>query len=367
MMENRSYDHFISWLPGGEGFPEGLELLDDHGTPHKPWRFPNYAGCGYEDPDHSRKGGMRQFNDGACDGFLREAPDTFPIGYHTADQLAFWSQAAPAWTMCDHYHAAFMGPTFPNRFYQHTAQSALDHNVVGVFDTTTIWDRLVAAGLEGRYYFSDAPFAALLGIRHLMVTRTFDQFLQDAAAGRLGHVSFVDPRFLIPPFGTSSDYHPVSDIRLGDQFLHRVYEAVTRSPNWDKTVLVVNFDEWGGFFDHVVPTVAPDLRPAFGLRGFRVPCLVASPLARRGHVAHGEYDHTSVLKMIEWAFDLEPLTPRDAAANNLADVLDLGSAPDPSVPHWDIEPFAPEDCISELVDGLWDRVVAFAHAQGWPV
>jgi phospholipase C len=368
MMENRSYDHFLSWLPGGDGRAEDLTYLDDHGVAHTPYRFPNWAGCGFEDPDHSREGGLRQLHDGVCDGFLFESPDLFPIGYHTSDQLAFWSRAAPAWTVCDRYFSAFMGPTWPNRFYQHCAQSLLDHNALQPFGGRTIWDRLVDAGLEGRYYFSDAPFAALLGVRHLLVSRTFDQFLADAAQGRLGHVSFVDPRFVLSgPIGTSGDYHPLSDIRFGDQFLHRVYEAVTRSPNWERTVLVVNFDEWGGFFDHVAPTVAPDLRPAFGLRGFRVPCLVASPLARRGHVAHGEYDHTSVLKMIEWAFDLEPLTPRDAAANNLADVLDLGSSPDASAPHWEIEPFVPENCISGFVNEIWDRLLAFARAQGWPV
>ena len=169
------------------------------------------------------------------------------------------------------------------------------------------------------------------------------------------------------PFGTSSDYHPLSDIRLGDEFLHQVYEAVTRSPNWERTVLVVNFDEWGGSADHIAPSVAPDLRPEHGLRGFRVPCLVASPLARRGHVAHGEYDHASVLRMIEWAFDLEPLTPRDAAAANLADVLDLGSPPDPSAPHWELPDFTPDDCVDEFVNEIWEELLEGARAQGWPV
>ena len=72
------------------------------------------------------------------------------------------------------------------------------------------------------------------------------------------------------------------------------------------------------------PPTAPDVKPAYALRGFRVPCLVISPLARRRHVAHGVYDHTSILRMIEWRWNLPPLSVRDAHANNLAAVLDFG-------------------------------------------
>lgn len=368
MMENRSYDHLLGWLPGGNSAPQDQTYLDDAGVEHARYRYPNWASCGEDDPGHSRDAGFRQFNDGACDGFLRESPDTYPISYHTQDQLGFWGTAAPAWTVCDNYFSAFLGPTWPNRFYQHCGQTPRPDNKIMLHDMPTIWDRLVAAGLEGRYYFSDGPFVALMGIRHLLVSRTFDQFLDDARRGRLPHVSFVDPRFAISaPFGTSNDYHPHSDIRAGDEFLHTIYEAVTNSPNWERTVLVVNFDEWGGFADHVPPAVAADRKPEWGQRGFRVPCLVASPFARRGHIAHGEYDHASVLKMIEWAFALRPLTPRDAAANNLADVLDLGSTRDVRAPHWELEPFVAQDCVEQFVDDIWERLIRWARSQGWPV
>lgn len=368
MMENRSYDHLLGWLPGGAVVGPDVTYRDDAGVEHERYRYPNWVSCGEEDPGHGRDDGFRQLNGGACDGFLFESPDTYPISYHSADQLGFWGTAAPSWTVCDNYFAAFLGPTWPNRFYQHCGRTRRPDNRFELFEGITIWDRLVAAGLEGRYYFSDAPFVALMGLRHLLISRTFDQFLLDARTGRLPHVSFVDPRFAISaPFGTSNDYHPHSDIRAGDEFLHTIYEAVTSSPKWERTVLVVNFDEWGGFADHVTPGVAPDTRPEYGQRGFRVPCLVASPFARRGHVAHGEYDHASVLKMIQWAFDLQPLAPRDAAANNLADVLDLSSNPDVSAPHWDLDPFVAEDCVAEFVDDIWERLIAWARSQGWPV
>ena len=120
--------------------------------------------------------------------------------------------------------------------------------------------------------------------------------------------------------------------------MNQIYNALTTSPNWSSTVLVINYDEWGGFFDHVAPPVAsvPAATraagiaeginvndPKFGLLGFRVPNLIVSPLARRGYVSHDRFDHTSILKMIEWRFGLAPLTVRDATANNLASVLDF--------------------------------------------
>ena len=136
--------------------------------------------------------------------------------------------------------------------------------------------------------------------------------------------------------GGSGDDHPHADIRVGEYFMYQVYKAITTSPAWRHTVLVINFDEWGGFFDHVPPPLAPDVNPDFQLRGFRVPCLLISPFARRGYMSHDVYDHTSVLKMIEWRWGLQPLSVRDANAKNLADALDLSTtnlaAPDFAVP-----------------------------------
>src|SRR4029077_18198133 len=125
--------------------------------------------------------------------------------------------------------------------------------------------------------------------------------------------------------------HPHADIRNGEVFLNQIYNAVRNSPNWSKTVLIINYDEWGGFFDHVPPPLAP-IPPASaaagdtdGRLGFRVPCVVISPYARRNSIAHGVYDHTSILKMIEWRFGLPPLTVRDRTANNLAEVLNFAA------------------------------------------
>jgi phospholipase C len=152
-------------------------------------------------------------------------------------------------------------------------------------------------------------------------------------------VSFVEPGFAGEALqGLSEDEHPLADIRLGQHFLSKIYEAVTTSPNWERTLLVINYDEWGGFFDHVPPSMAADPRPDLGtgLRGFRVPCLLISPRARRGSVAHQIYDHTSVLKAIEWRWGLAPLSVRDATARNIAEALDFSAPPNLHAPKYNV-------------------------------
>jgi phospholipase C len=260
-----------------------------------------------------------------------------------------------------------MGPTYPNRIYQHAGTSDRTSNTSTISQLPTIWDRMKAKGLQSRYYYSDAPITALWGLSHTDISRTFDGFLTDCASGRLPHLSFVDPRFLVAGTGTSGDYHPHSDIRAGEQFLDTVYRAVTSSPNWERTVLVINFDEWGGFYDHVAPEVAPDNHPSMALRGFRVPCIVVSPLARRGHIASDTYDHTSVLKMVEWGFNLAPLSVRDREANNLADVLDLSGSIDTSVPRWHFPDVQLLDCTQFVQDQTFADLHVLARRAGFAV
>ena len=356
MMENRSFDHFFGWLPGANGQQAGLAYLDSAGNSHPTHSLPpDYQGCGFLDPGHSYSDGRVQYHNGACDGFLldgsnsdpdnghpNQANDIFAVGYYGQNDLAFLGVAGPEFTVCDNYFCGIMAETYPNRFYMHAAQTdRLENN----FDTSTlptIWDRLQDKGFSGRYYFSDLPFLGLWGTRFVNISKPFAQFLVDAAAGTLPNVAFIDPRFEDEASGTSNDDHPHADIRNGEVFLNQIYNALRSSPNWSKTVLIINYDEWGGFFDHVPPPLAP-IPPASaaagdvdGRLGFRVPCVVISPYSRRHYVAHGQFDHTSILKLIEWRFGLSPLTVRDSTANNLAEVLNFetpnGTAPTFSVP-----------------------------------
>ncbi|MCU1294640.1 MAG: alkaline phosphatase family protein [Bryobacterales bacterium] len=372
MMENRSFDHFLGWMPNADGTQAGLTYKDAFGVPHSTYHLaPDYQGCGHPDPDHSYTGGRVEYDNGRCDGWLRAGKnDLYSIGYYTQADLPFLGQAAPAWTTCSRYFAATMAETYPNRIFQHAAQTDRITNTTTISTLPTIWDRLAAAGLSGRYYYSDVPILALWGKKYLAISSPLAQFLADSAAGKLPQVSFVDPRFLDESSGTSGDDHPHADIRNGEAFLNQIYEAVTASPNWASTVLVINYDEWGGFFEHMPPSYAPDNHPATALRGFRVPCLLISPFARRSYITRTVFDHTSVLKLIEWRWGLPPLTLRDAFANNLGNALDLSSF-NAAVPQFPVPPGVfGGPCPSTVlapVESEWAPLLSLARANGWNV
>jgi phospholipase C len=373
MMENRSFDHYLGWLPGADGKQAGLTYVDRDGVAHQTHALGgDYQGCDHPDPDHSFEGGRIQYNGGKCDGWLRSGEnDEFAIGYYGQQDHDFYGNAAPYWTTFDRYFSATMAETYPNRFYQHSAMTDRIHNSEDTATMPTIWDRLADAGVSSAYYYVDVPFLALYGTKYLSLGRTWAQFQLDAAAGTLPAVSFLDPKFLDEGSGSSADDHPHADIRAGQNFLNQVYDAVTSGPGWARTALVINYDEWGGFFDHVAPTTAPDATPeaGTGLRGFRTPALMISPRARRHYVAHNTYDHTSVLKMIEWRWGLPALTPRDSAARNMAEVLDFVSAPNLEAPRWEVAPAVSLPCgTGQYVDyEQWRSLSTLASGLGWRV
>ena len=228
MMENRSFDHFVGWIPGANGRQAGLTYLDENGVAHPTMPLaPDYQGCAYADPDHSYEGGRIEFNNGACDGWLRAGDnDLYAIGYYTQADLAFYSGAAQAWTSFDNYFSAIMAGTYPNRIYQHAAQTDRLDNTLTLSSLPTIWDRLADHSLPARYYFSDLPFIALWGTKYLNIARHITGFFADCAAGTLPAVSFVEPRLLGETQGLSNDDHPHADIRNGQDFLNTVYRAV---------------------------------------------------------------------------------------------------------------------------------------------
>ena len=345
MMENRSFDHFLGWLPGANGRQAGLTYLDSQGGAHQTARLTTYVGCSHPDPDHSYAGGRSEYDNGKMDGWLRTTTnDSFSIGYYIEEDLPFFSALARNFTTLDNYFASILSSTFPNRVFQHAAQTDRLSNTIDFSTLPTIWDNLAAAGVSHKYYFSNVPFLALWGDKYLGISALFADFLLDAALGNLPAVSFLDPRFTILDDGEGNDDHPHADVRAGEAFLGEVYRAITSGPGWKNTVLIVNRDEWGGFYDTVTPPriIAPndvdtDLVDGKALLGCRVPVVVVSPFTR-GKTATPRidstlYDHTSVLKLIEWRYNLPPLTSRDASdqIGNLAQALNF-STPDYSVP-----------------------------------
>ncbi len=250
----------------------------------------------------------------------------FSIGYYEAADLAFLGRAAPEWTVLDRYFTPFMGPTNPNRLILVSGQTDRIANGPAASTMPTIWDRLLEAGLTTKNYGYPIVSASMFGNRYVSLIQPLTSFFTDAATGQLPHVAYVDP-----DFGRSytDSYHPLADIRRGEAFLASIYHAVTTSPAWGSTLLIITFDEWGGFFDHVAPPTAPIPPMEYaagnvdGLRGFRIPTLLISPFARRRYVSSAVFDHASILRLIEWRWGLTPLTVRDEQANNLADVLDF--------------------------------------------
>jgi phospholipase C len=345
MMENRSFDHLLGWMPNANGIQAGLSYPNKNGNLEPTQHLTYYVGCSHPDPDHSYAGGRSEYDGGKMDGWLRTSSnDSFSIGYYEEADLPLFATLARNYTTLNNYFPSILSSTFPNRVFQHAAQTDRLSNTLDLSTLPTIWDRLLAASVSCRYYYSNVPFLALWGLKYVGISSLYVQFIADAASGNLPAVSFVDPWFTILDDGTGNDDHPHADLRKGEIFLRDVVTALAASPTWNNTVLVINRDEWGGFFDHVVPprVIAPnavdtDLVDGQALLGCRVPTLIVSPFST-GNPAKPTinsllYDHTSVLKMIEWRWNLEPLTARDASDEvaNLASALNFQSQ-NPSLP-----------------------------------
>jgi phospholipase C len=296
-------------------------------------------------------------NNGAMDGFLKTQPpgDLFPISYYDREDLPVFAALTDQHTVLDNYFCAVNGATWPNRLYQLSA--AADQDVTGPLPdddtpgpsliTTTIFDRMLDAGLTAGYYsFPGAMMTHVFASRRYdSISHPFEQFI--ANAGTLPNVVFVDPDWALDKIvaGTSSDMHPMSSTRVAERLIADVYEALANGPQWERLVFVLNFDESGGFADHVPPPrVAddnvnsnPGAHPDYAQLGPRVPCIVAGPFAPARVVSDGPFEHTSILRMIEWRWDLAPMTARDRNARNLADALDFSATQEPvTIPDFEV-------------------------------
>jgi phospholipase C len=338
MMENRSFDHYFGWFPDADGKNAGLSYPDHDGNLHPTHPLaPDFQGCGFKDPNHEWEGAREEFNHGKLDGFYT-ASDEYALGYYDEEDLGFIPHAARAFTLYDRFFCSLLGPTWPNRLYQHSAQcgghkenggpiAAVQQGLTGdgLYKWETIWDRLLANGLSVAYYSSDQPFIGVFGRRFVPLIKPVAEYYVDAAAGNLPNVAFVDPPFLDGGGGDglSGDEHPHGDIRIGQAFMSDVTHAFLESPQFQRGALFIDYDEWGGFFDHVAPPKVPDdleshdLEEDFGQTGFRIPGVAISPYARRGHVSHMTVTFESILKLISHKFGLGYLNKRHRYASNI--------------------------------------------------
>jgi phospholipase C len=368
--ENRTFDHYFGRYPGAEGTTTG-KLSTGEVIPLSP--APDILPF---DLGHDFQSGLIAVNGGAMDGF-----DKIPLngdslgGYSQFDRktLPNYFRYADEFVLGDHMFSSMYGPTFPEHLYTVAAQSgrvtgnkitrggitpggycddpselvprfrrlsekdersimraeeAPDvpevesywQEVEPCFDFKVLPDLLEEAGISWRYYGNAGFYSALLAIRHIRFSEHWgtdvvreDRFMQDIRANRLREVSWVLP-------GVGYDEHPgaTHSVCKGENWTVRHLNALMKSPMWGSTAVIIVWDDFGGFYDHVPP---PHL-DVMGL-GPRVPLLIISPWAKRGFVDDTTYEFSSVLKFIETLHGLEPLTDRDRQADDMMDAFDL--------------------------------------------
>ncbi len=357
MQENRSFDNYYSALPGVDPVPANASNLDASGNVVARFHAPVLC---TSDQDHSWTAVHQQWNNGALDGFVTSAGDARAMEYYDQSDIPYYYALARAFAISDRHFASLLGPTWPNRMY---ALAATSWGIVtNSFPPNADPDRvpysnllseLNAAKVQWRDYADPLSEFELFSDTFAENEDKFtniSQFFADAAAGKLPPVSIVESNFIAGPLRT--DEHPPSDIQLGQAFTAKVVDAIMHSPNWDKTVFFLTYDEHGGFYDHVPPPTAcaPDklLPPtlAFDHFGLRVPLLVVSPFVKRGYVSHTPGDHASILRFIEARFDLPAMTARDANADPLFDFFDWDhpNTSLPTLPETSIDPDALAAC-----------------------
>ena len=277
---------------------------------------------------------------------------------YSPSQLPVLTALAKEFVVCDNWFASMPGPTWPNRFFAHAAsagglddspsppQSAL--SAVGIngfkFENGTIFDRLSEKRLLWRIYHGNRfpltdlvpQVAALEGISPFEAV-SYSRFQADLSAPDYPYVyTFIEPSYgnlLDNSYKDGNSQHPLDDVTEGEALIKSTYEAIRNSTHWESSVLIVTWDEHGGFYDHVIPPGATPpgdkiITEDFNRHGFtfnqlgvRVPAVVISPLIERNLIDKRVYDHASIPATIAALFGLRPLTQRDAQASNLASLF----------------------------------------------
>lgn len=298
--ENHSYDNYFGTFPGGDGKTAGSRCEDER-----------------PDPPHLRDAAVRGVTvgvNGDCHYLEEDIPNYFAY--------------AREFVLCDRYYADVLASSYPNYFLMMAAETpTLQHipgDTRGRYELPTIMDRLSDGGVSWRNYNGGLPVVSMFK-RALASGNVvpLSSFAEDAATGSLPAVSWLTPSL-------ADSEHPPYSVRRGENWTVRHVNALMNGPRWPKTAILVVWDEWGGFWDHVKPPVVEKEKGLFApaIRyGYRVPCLVLGAYARRGHVSHTLYSHVSVLRTIERIFDVAPLNERDAGANDLLDCFDFAQAP----------------------------------------
>lgn len=390
MLENRSFDHMLGFsdLAGTDavtGRPtsiNGASSSDSNvyqgtsypaGTP-APWVMPVDPGHELLDVLTQLAGPGASYKPGGTyppinnSGFVADyvsspssdegnAPPPYGaiMGCFGPAQLPVLNALAQSFAVCDSWFSSMPGPTWPNRFFVHAASSGgLDHSpalreiaawetVSGfTFPQGTIFDSLSSLPFGWRIYAAGdfTNVGALKGIT-LSDISDYSDFASDVMSSTYPwSYTFIEPSYGNIGNGTytgGNSQHPLDGVTNGELLIKQTYEVLRQSPLWDTSLLIVTWDEHGGFYDHVAPPAATppsDGSPStynqyaftFAQYGVRVPAVIVSPLIPGNLIDHRIYDHSSIPATLEALFDLPPLTQRDRKAKNLTSLCSL-SAP----------------------------------------
>ncbi|HLH60340.1 MAG TPA: alkaline phosphatase family protein [Ktedonobacteraceae bacterium] len=379
MLENRSFDHLLGFsnlhgtdaLTGQPTTIDGLDPthhwnLDPHGnkipvSSPAAWSMPHDPGHEFTDVKIQLcglKGNYPQIDNSGFVADYATVDAEHPgevMKCFAPEQLPVLTTLAGEFAVCDRWFSSMPGPTWPNRFFIHAASSGgLDHSPSNAdiadsilfngytFDNGTIYDELDDEGFSWTVYKGDL-FLQALAISGMTVRlaegrfRDFADFNKDVQNPDYStSYAFIEPDYrALSDFVCGNSQHPLDDITRGEALIKRTYEAIRNSPHWENSVLIVTYDEHGGFYDHVHPprAVAPGDKPTnpennrssfdFKQLGVRVPAVIVSPLIPKNTIDHTVYDHTSVLATVESIFGLPPLTERDKQANSLNHLFSL--------------------------------------------
>jgi len=364
--ENRTFDHYFGTFPGADGVTSGpISTGDRVPLRHAQDRMPHDIGHEWNDAHTAMHGGRMDRFDLVASA-ITENEILSMTQFLDADIPSYWSYAEH-FALGDHMFSSLAGASFPNHLYTIAAQAggaitnadsprwgcdadeAADVEVMDAhgnkarrypcFDFPTVADSLERAGISWRYY---APvegqagyiWSSLDAIRHIRLTPLWNQrvlpfgtFVADAQSGALPAVSWLVPDFADsehPTVGRFAGTSQSVSVCVGENWTVEQVNAIMQGPDWPTTAIVITWDDFGGFYDHVPPPAADQ----FGY-GPRVPLIVISPYAKEGFVSHTIYEFASVLRLIETRFNLAPLTTRDAIANSLLDLFDFSKAPAP--------------------------------------
>lgn len=397
MLENRSFDHMLAFsgIPGiTHALPTDTNRYRNTeysvGAAGAPWAMPSDPGHEFADvlvqlcgPDVKHKPWTHYPTTIRNSGFVASyatsttesepgAPTPPPLTdigdimrcFDTPNQLPVLQQLATEFAVCDHWFSSLPGPTWPNRLFVHGASSGgwtrspsaeqltdwYRKSVLFTLPNGTIFDKLTAAQLPWRIYADqDGPqaggvpmAAALAGITYQHNTLDFSTFGSDLAGGGYDAAyTFIEPNYgdvLDGAFTGGSSQHPTDGVTRGEALIKATYEAIRQSPLWERSLLIITWDEHGGFHDSVAPhavTAPHDGSPhdatinpggfLFDRLGVRVPAIVISPLIPRGTVDSTVHEHSCVPATIERQFGLAPMTKRDEHAHDLLALCTLTS------------------------------------------